>query len=144
MAYELRISDWSSDLCSSDLFLPEQVGDLVGLDRVMEGGDLVSEFVRHIDDQRHFVGAVAMIVNKDVARQHPGDCLHRQVAVDRLAAVVLLLVGDRLGPGIAVNGEIAQPGRGYPALCCIVALRFFSAPPSQNLAPAGDSYTLYS
>src|SRR3546814_10592787 len=72
----------------------------------MKGGDLGSELAAHIDDQRHFVGAITVIVDQDVARQHPGERLHRQVAVDRLAAVELLLVGDRLGPGRAVDSEI--------------------------------------
>src|SRR3546814_11202953 len=50
-AYELRISDWSSDVCSSDLLVemgaqPGQLlglGQLVGLDHLVEAGgvDLV-------------------------------------------------------------------------------------------------------
>src|SRR3546814_6905408 len=32
-AYEMRISDWSSDVCSSDLELYDEIGDLFGLDQ---------------------------------------------------------------------------------------------------------------
>src|SRR3546814_6523508 len=31
-AYEMRISDWSSDVCSSDLFVFGRVGDVVGVE----------------------------------------------------------------------------------------------------------------
>src|SRR3546814_4680024 len=41
-AYEMRISDWSSDVCSSDLqFHPEVV-------HTPDGGKLLKNFVRHV------------------------------------------------------------------------------------------------
>src|SRR3546814_3962380 len=36
-AYEMRISDWSSDVCSSDLFLPPRLGEVVGKQGVDRG-----------------------------------------------------------------------------------------------------------
>ncbi len=42
----------------------QQVGDLVGLDRVVERADLVAELLRHIEHDGHLVGAVAVIVDR--------------------------------------------------------------------------------
>src|SRR3546814_14172258 len=44
-AYEMRISDWSSDVCSSDL---AQVGARVALDRLVEVGELA-----RVADEEH-------------------------------------------------------------------------------------------
>src|SRR3546814_5065454 len=52
-AYEMRISDWSSDVCSSDLLLP--LGDLLradALDGVLRVIELVMEGENH-GRQRH-------------------------------------------------------------------------------------------
>src|SRR3546814_5430029 len=35
-AYEMRISDWSSDVCSSDLFLPGQDTNLMNMTRYQD------------------------------------------------------------------------------------------------------------
>src|SRR3546814_7182885 len=89
----MRISDWSSDVCSSDLrifhhrhifpdgvigfhlepppirphrrayaVVAQQIGDLVGFNRVMECRHAIAELLCHIDDDGHFVGAIAMVV----------------------------------------------------------------------------------
>src|SRR3546814_15564828 len=109
----------------------------------MKGGDLVTELVAHIDVQRHFVGAITVIVDQDVARQHPGERLHRQVAIDRLAAVALLLVGDRLGPGRAVDSDITHAGRRHPALGAINPLRILAARHFPAIGRTGNFHPLY-
>src|SRR3546814_9095564 len=38
-AYEMRISDWSSDVCSSDLFLDPAQGEALGLQRLHDGAE---------------------------------------------------------------------------------------------------------
>src|SRR3546814_1359255 len=50
-AYEMRISDWSSDVCSSDLIGPARAVEIV-LARAMDGevavrGD-IAQFIRHL------------------------------------------------------------------------------------------------
>src|SRR3546814_5680016 len=42
-AYEMRISDWSSDVCSSDLVL--EADDLLALQQVRQGGRHVADLV---------------------------------------------------------------------------------------------------
>ena len=59
--------------------------DLVGLDAVMERRDLVAELLRDVDHLRHLVGAVAVVVDEDVAAQHIGQRLQLEVAVGRFA-----------------------------------------------------------
>src|SRR3546814_1495036 len=55
-AYEMRISDWSSDVCSSDLHrrhAEQQVGDL-GAQAAAEAGELEAD--RHALRRQQFVG----------------------------------------------------------------------------------------
>ena len=80
----------------------EQVGDLVRLDAVVERADLVAELVRDVDHLRHLVGAVAVVVDEDVAAQHLGERLEPEVARRRIA----LVVGVPLVPLAAV---LARP-----------------------------------
>src|SRR3546814_10719787 len=46
-AYEMRISDWSSDVCSSDL--PQDVDDLIDLRRHLDAGRLAVAYVADPD-----------------------------------------------------------------------------------------------
>ena len=73
---------------AGDLLAREQVGDLVGLDTVVERADLVAELLRDVDHLRHLVGAVAVVVHEDVAAQHLGQRLHREIALRRIALLV--------------------------------------------------------
>src|SRR3546814_12214022 len=100
----MRISDWSSDVCSSDLrilldrvehlhlispptgpggdadiFLRQQRRDLVRLVGVVKGADLEAEFARDIDHVSHFVGAVAVVLDEDFAREHARRSEERRV-----------------------------------------------------------------
>src|SRR3546814_3550035 len=49
-AYEMRISDWSSDVCSSDLPRPQAKGDRI---RILQGIVLIDPFIPQtkIDDR---------------------------------------------------------------------------------------------
>src|SRR3546814_10988094 len=71
-AYEMRISDWSSDVCSSDLFLVAQA---------VAAHDLVGELLA----AEHLFAAVqAAAVAQDVERGHRrADVDHRHDAVIR-------------------------------------------------------------
>src|SRR3546814_20224327 len=71
-AYEMRISDWSSDVCSSDLLL---------------GGGA------DVDEQRGVVG--------DFRRQHAGDA-RLLLLVQHLAGLVGEVLDARRQPGAAV------------------------------------------
>ena len=58
----------------------QKVADLVGFDRVVEGGDLVAHLLGHIHDQRHFVGAIAVHMDQNVAAQRPSKCVELEIA----------------------------------------------------------------
>ena len=66
------------------------VGDLVGLDAVVERGDLEAELLGQVEHRRHLVGAVAVDVHLDVAVERAGERVELEVA---LAAAVLVGVG---------------------------------------------------
>src|SRR3546814_10978455 len=73
-AYEMRISDWSSDVCSSDLV---DVGDVVALEEVARHGlDFCGRdhLAGAVDDA--VVGAVAAQENGFAAQEHgrPAGC----------------------------------------------------------------------
>src|SRR3546814_1127870 len=78
-AYEMRISDWSSDVCSSDLTVRpgrdadilarEQRRDLVGFVGVVKGADPETELARNVDHHRHFIGAIAVILDENLDRK---------------------------------------------------------------------------
>ena len=57
--------------------LRQQVGHLVGLDRVVERADLEAELLRQVEHLRHLVGAVAVVLHGDLAAQHLGQRLER-------------------------------------------------------------------
>src|SRR3546814_19691541 len=50
-AYEMRISDWSSDVCSSDLFLAHLAELAIAASEIEDGG----EVKRLVDAQRGFI-----------------------------------------------------------------------------------------
>src|SRR3546814_3285200 len=99
-AYELRISDWSSDVCSSDL----RLDDILALDGVrhrLADTGVVERLLGAIEHQVHKrpVGGVELQrrVRRDRLHRLPGHVLD-QVDVARLQRrhpQVLVLVGDR-------------------------------------------------
>ena len=110
----------------ADVVGDEQVADLVGLDRVVERRDLEAELLRDVDHRRHLVGAVAVVLDPDLAVEHAHQRLELQVAIGRLAGSApslfhlrqLLAVLDRRLPGLAVAGDVAHPGRRRGRPCC--------------------------
>src|SRR3546814_9025821 len=102
-AYELRISDWSSDVCSSDLFLLDR-GKIVHAERLAA------------------LGCLDVIVKAIVGRRAEGDLragpqrLHRfgqdmgVVMASKFERIGLVARSDERQPSIAIEGaiEIAQ------------------------------------
>src|SRR3546814_11827939 len=92
MAYEMRISDWSSDVCSSDLVQRRKIGP----------GDLHAD--RGLDAGRQHVDAIADRLDENVGEtrylefgiQLLDDLLHRQ---DRKSAVYGKSVSVRVEHG---------------------------------------------
>src|SRR3546814_7857586 len=83
-AYEMRISDWSSDVCSSDLRarprLAQQAGNLVRLGRMMDGADAKAELPGDGQNRRDVARAIAMDVDADIAGENSRQRLQLQVA----------------------------------------------------------------
>ena len=52
---------------TADAVLRELVGNLVGLHAMMKGAYPITKFVGHIQNGEHFVSAITMHVNDDVA-----------------------------------------------------------------------------
>src|SRR3546814_7963231 len=98
-AYEMRISDWSSDVCSSDLFLLGCVGSL-SIDAVVVIAG------RRVDDQRTAGGrgdgdqpvnsAVGSVAVDVAVMLHLGDS-HRRAEAVRPGAIVVEQVADGHG-----------------------------------------------
>src|SRR3546814_18207789 len=75
-AYEMRISDWSSDVCSSDL-LDDQVVERLRLQARQHGHLRAALDLEHTDG----IGALQHLVDGGILRRHRGD--------GEVAAVVL-------------------------------------------------------
>src|SRR3546814_7094059 len=70
-AYEMRISDWSSDVCSSDLDLRDRLySHLVGLDQAFfersRSGELVSRLTADTELLRSVVGSTISVALRSV------------------------------------------------------------------------------
>src|SRR3546814_13088480 len=73
-AYEMRISDWSSDVCSSDLVQPVVEGDRVVAEEVLKAGRARDEGQQAVAEElAHAVGGVEVdIVGPADAERHAG------------------------------------------------------------------------
>ena len=60
----------SAHMLAQTLLAAEQIADLVGLDGVMERGDLEAELLAELNHRRHLVGAIAVVVDEDLAVEH--------------------------------------------------------------------------
>src|SRR3546814_5541973 len=71
-AYEMRISDWSSDVCSSDLWCNRRI-----IENALEHGDLwvIRRGVEAVAVQVGDYAADIVSVRKDCRRQGLGDAL---------------------------------------------------------------------
>src|SRR3546814_2512168 len=100
-AYEMRISDWSSDVCSSDLRHRERFFLVVGHKDEGDAGlrlqalQLDLHFLAQLEVERR---------ERLVEQQHPG--LARQRAGERPA--LLLAAGELSRPAVGVAGELHQ------------------------------------
>ena len=126
----------------------EQVGDLVGLDRVMEGGDVVAELLRHIDHVGHFVGAVAVVLDEDLPSSTPSSVSSSRSRSGMSAAlgviiVPLLLVGDGLRSRSS-RGErdVAHSGRRESCPLCRRRVWDFRRMPSSTRRRARELHLL--
>src|SRR5690606_28352036 len=112
----------------------QAVGDLVGLDAVVERGDVEAELLGQVEHGRHLVGAVAVDVHEDLALERRRQRLQLEVALAalvvvgigavRLVALVAVLGG--VDEGRAIAGDVAHAGRGA-ALAAVHALRVLAA-----------------
>src|SRR3546814_11221762 len=114
-AYEMRISDWSSDVCSSDLELRLvgcqikcRVGNVPGVAHLPHRHPRVA-----LGDQRRGVAALALSREADLDQRRVHLARHHRVAADALSRV---LHGDALAeldqPGLACRGGDATRKNG--------------------------------
>ena len=103
---------------------------------MVEGADLVAHLLRHIEDEGHLVGAVAVVVDEDFAVQH---------ALQRFLGEVALLavIGLGIEPGLPVDREIAHARRGHPAATAIDALRVLAAGHLEAVRRIGELHPLH-
>src|SRR3546814_2829310 len=94
-AYDMRISDWSSDVCSSDL-LPDRIVARLVAPRLRKGEEETLVAGQSVDRRRRLAAERAVIgVIGDFQPRQIGDIFaHRQVGVDegagrRLIACIL-------------------------------------------------------
>ena len=116
--------------------LGQQVAHLVRLDRVVERRDLEAELLRDVDHRRHLVGAVAVVLDADLAVEHAGQRLELQVAIGALLRIgacrrpslrsALAILGRRL-PGLAIAGDVAHPRLRRRVARAVDALRVLAA-----------------
>src|SRR5690606_16441086 len=65
--------------------LREKGRDLEGFIRVVKGSDLEPELARDIEHDRHFIGAVAMVLDENFAAEHPGKGFKLEITLRRIA-----------------------------------------------------------
>src|SRR3546814_4151881 len=90
-AYELRISDWSSDVCSSDLEmnLTQELVELPAADLrepVIEAGKKRKDRAKrqHIMEVgNHIIGVVQIVVDTTVGQYHAGNAADREEEIGR-------------------------------------------------------------
>src|SRR3546814_6129849 len=85
---------------------------------MVKGADAKAEFVRDVDHVRHLVGAIAMILDQNLASQHPSERFELQVALRRIARAVALLpsvpfarIIGRVDPRLAIARDIDHARR---------------------------------
>uniref|UniRef100_A0A0N4Z8D2 Phenol hydroxylase n=1 Tax=Parastrongyloides trichosuri TaxID=131310 RepID=A0A0N4Z8D2_PARTI len=133
----------------ADAFARQHRRDLVGLDRMVEGRDLVAELLGHIEHDRHLVGAVAVVLDQDRAVQHAGQGLKLQVAgrgraLTGLAPLVpLVLVVGGIDEGRAIAGHVAHARGGRLVAAAVDARRVFAAGHLQAVGGAGELHPLH-
>ena len=92
----------------ADAVVAQQIGNFVAFNGVVERGYLVSEFLRHIENQHHFIGAVAVVLDRDVTIQYASKRFKPQIACIFFATIALFLILLRLDPCLPVHGDVAH------------------------------------
>ena len=116
---------------------------------MVEGGDLIAELIGDIDHHRHFVGAVAVVLDQDRAVENPGQGLELQVAGRGRALAVLAplvpfgLVFARGDEGGAIAGDIAHAGGRRTVAAPVDARRVLAAGHLQAVGGAGHLHALH-
>src|SRR3546814_3987951 len=90
-AYDMRISDWSSDVCSSDLLLPRWRG-AAPIQRAIEAGDTGTGVCLMQMEAGLDTGPVLLSQPLDIGADETGGQLH-----DRLAALGAQVLSDGIG-----------------------------------------------
>src|SRR3546814_8310411 len=106
-AYEMRISDWSSDVCSSDLAAREQrvgLGTMLGRPAVqIVAGGLVGALecaaIAHIIDDRASPAFFGNLKLAPRAHERPQVCLLRILGQTREESRVIEIEERRIDPG---------------------------------------------
>src|SRR3546814_7098089 len=96
-AYEMRISDWSSDVCSSDLLVDDVFERRTAEDALAQRGDRRTA----LDDRAHFhaAGRAAIFLDHDAILRHVDQTAGQVTRVRRLerriGQTLTRTVGDR-------------------------------------------------
>ena len=109
----------------------------------MECGDFIAKFLGHIEDDGHFVGAIAVVVNFDVAIQNTRQRFHAQIAGEIFAAVALFPIFLRFDPCLAIDRQITHARGGHPPFTAINTLWVFAACHFQAVWRAGKLHPLH-
>src|SRR6185503_12140514 len=113
---------------------------------MMKSADLVAELFGDIDHLRHFVRAIAMIVDQNISTQHFGERFEAEIARRRIAfacripIVPLATIAFSLNPGGAITSHVTHPRRWSTLL--IDTLRVLAAGHLQAVLGAGKFHSL--
>src|SRR3546814_6890780 len=119
-AYDMRISDWSSDVCSSDLPITEPAQDIVALHRLSLTGSLRCE---DYSDARGIATPKLSIVWEPVPIRRLGASWGRSFKMPTLY--------QQYSGYSAILGRASRYGAGYPENANIV----FAAGPDDRIGP---------
>src|SRR3546814_2438758 len=126
-AYEMRISDWSSDVCSSDL------------ERFVEGDDDVfrafafEQFEQETGEAVHRVGRPAIGVVELVGHRMPGP-EHVQAGVDQVQGRARGRGHARAQPGVQSVSRAAASGRSRSGTS-IIGVPMWTKPTTRSCSP---------
>src|SRR5690606_7520393 len=131
----------------ANVVLGQEVGDLVGLRRVVERRDLVAELARDVDHDRHLVGAVAVVVHQDLALKHARERFELQVARRLFAFAVLvglelLRIVRRGDPRLAVARDVGHAAAGRLPAAAVHPFRVLAAGHLQPVRRTGEFHAL--
>ena len=119
---------------------------------MVKGARLVAELVADIEHHRHFVGAVAMILNEDVAFENTRQRFEPEVAFGRFAsfaARTLLFISIDLAaifggvdPRAAETRDLAHAGGGRASAAAVTAFGIFAACHFERVRRTGEFHLL--